>query len=79
MKLVPVDAKTISKGYKHCGNQAILEEFDASGLDFVEVIDWPHKSSNICAAALRKSAERFRMNNIRIVNSGGHVYLVREK
>jgi hypothetical protein len=81
MKIVPFDKKDIRdlNRFKNTKNQKILQEFIDSGLDCVKVEDYTHKSASICCGVLRKSAERFHMNNIEILYRGDSVYLIRKK
>lgn len=80
MKIVPFNKKEIRdlNRYRHTKNQKILQDFIDSGLDCVKIEDYPHKSASVCCGVLRKSAERFHMNNIEILYRGEDVYLVRK-
>lgn len=56
----------------------LLTEFTESEHKCVEVEDYHHVSAYSCASALNKAAKRYRMFNIKVISSGGKVYLIKK-
>ena len=78
MKLVPYDKTKLSKGgYAPTANYTILIGFIESGLDCVQIEDYPHKSIDSCQASISCSIKHFRMNQIRCIRRKGKLYLIR--
>jgi hypothetical protein len=79
MKLCPVNKRDAvgKRSYKKCKNQAILEEFVASGYECVRVEEFEAKSANVAAAAMRKSCARFGFHGIEVFTRGNSLYLAR--
>lgn len=59
MQLVPYDkAKLGTIKYRRTKNQAILEEFVNSGVECVEIVNFPYRSAKYGQASLMKTVER---------------------
>lgn len=78
MNLIPWEKAMITKTYKHCKNQVVLEEFLRSGLECAKVENFAHSTPHVCANALRRSALRLGMSQIIVAVRNGEVFLIRE-
>lgn len=58
-------------------NYAILKEFLNSNDDCVKIEDWTHKNVNCCAVSMRTSIKHFYPNQIKVIQKGRDVYLVK--
>lgn len=77
MKLVPYDAKDVSY-YKKTKNFDLLTEFANSDNDCCMVTDYTQKSAISCQASIRKSIERFKMDNVVVFVRKGRVFLAKK-
>lgn len=66
------------KGYKKTKNFMFLEKFMNSGLPCVIVTEHNYANASSCENALRKSVERFHMNDILVRIYNGEVFLIRK-
>ena len=79
MKLVPYNVEKLRAGFKRTKNQTILEEFANSDYDCVEIKDFSHKNAKSCSSCLSLSVKRFGYQNIRVVQRGNQVFLIKVK
>ena len=71
MKLVPIETQKIPNviPQRKGSNYNILVEFQESGLDCVELREYPHKNASSAAVCLSLSIKRFRFN-IKVIKRG---------
>ena len=55
-----------------------LVEFENSGMKCAEVVGFKHSSTCAAAAAFYNSILRYKFKDIKVVQRGGNVFLVRE-
>lgn len=76
MKFVSCNKEELSKCYKLGRNQKLLVEFNDSGLECAEVIDYHQKDAKICQSNLTVCAARLGLGNS--VKRGERVFLVKK-
>lgn len=55
----------------------ILMEFEKSGFECAEIVEWEHATSCSIAASLYLAIERYQFKNIKPVQRSGRIFLVR--
>lgn len=78
MKLVPYDYKKLGKvhGYS-TKNVELIEEFESSGLDCVEIVGYRHKDARSCYHSMVNSIKRSRIGGIKCILRNGRVFLIK--
>ena len=56
---------------------SMLTEFLNGNDDCAKIEDWTHKSAYCCAASVAYSVKHFYPNQIKVIQRGGDVYLVK--
>lgn len=78
MNFIPVEKETIERGYRLKGdNYETLLKFRDSQLECVKLVGWTHKNSKTCAGCFRTTIKLCRMNNIKVMERKGEVYLIK--
>ena len=79
MKLIPYDMEELKTKREYANLRAILSEFEASELNCVEVVDYPHTCANVCASCLHEATKRHKMFNIGVVRRRNQVFLIKKR
>ena len=79
MKLVPVDEKMLTGGYKTTSNKQIIDEFIESGMKCAEIEGFTQKDAKSCACSFYQTIKRFRVFNVKAIVRKNRVFLIREE
>ena len=62
---------------RHTDIYLMLTEFLNGNDDCVKIEDWTHKNASCCAVSVARSARHYYPNQIKVIQQGGDVYLVK--
>lgn len=78
MNFIPVQKETIERGYRlSADNYETLLKFRDSQLECVKLVGWNHKNSKSCVSSIRVTIKNCKMNNIKVMERKGEVYLIK--
>ena len=78
MNFVPVNEEIVPIAKIRSENQKMLIEFMESNYDCVEVVNYPQKSAESCAASLCSTRDHLRLYGVIITRRKNRVFLIRK-
>ena len=79
MRLVAYDVKKLGGQLcmAKCKNQALIEEFIASGMECAKIEGFTQKTAQICASSLNLTIKRFNFGGVRAISRGNEAFLIK--